>query len=336
MTHAHTQQSSKAIASAPRVSVVICAYTAVRWELTLKAIASVRRQSVPIAEIILVIDHNRALYERFCAHAPDLKVVENQQQKGLSGGRNTGIACSTGDIIGFLDDDAEADDDWIERMQGHFERTEVIGVGSRVEPSWIGVPRAWFPEEFLWVVGCTYRGLPETASPVRNLSGGSMLLRRQLFEQVGEFSHRLGRTESKLPLGGEETELCIRTQQAIPGSIFIYEPRTSIAHHVSTERMTWKYLALRCYAEGLTKATLSSMVGKGSLSSEKRQTLVVLPKGVLRGIADTLLRFDINGLARAGAIVLGFSCATLGFIIGSVLSRGSDAGGAGHEVSAGR
>ena len=320
----------------PTISIVICAYTMVRWDLTLKAIESVRRQTIAISEILLVIDHNRALFDRFRAHAPDLLVIENEQQKGLSGGRNTGILRSTGEIVGFLDDDAEANEDWAELMVAHFAQPNVIGVGSKVDPAWIGVPPAWFPDEFLWVIGCSHRGLPETTGPVRNFSGGSMMMRRQVFERAGDFSHRLGRTESKLPMGGEETELCIRAKQVMPGSVIIFESKASIAHHVSTDRMTWRYLVLRCYAEGLSKAALSNMVGYDSLSAERRQTVVVLPRGVLRGIADTVLRFDIAGILRAAAIVLGFSSAAVGFLVGRLTSKKSDVARAIHEVSAGR
>jgi len=161
-----------------------------------------------------------------------------------------------------------------------------------------------------------------------------MLIRRKVFEQAGDFSHRLGRTESKLPLGGEETELCIRAQHALPGSVFMYEPGTFITHHVSTDRMTWRYLCLRCYAEGLSKATLSGMVGQASLSAERRQTLVVLPRGAMRGLQDAVLRADLSGLGRAAAIIVGFASAAVGYAVGRLSPARSAA--TAHELSAGR
>lgn len=300
----------------PTVSVVICTYTESRWALMLEAIESVRQQTVPVDEIVVVVDHNPALLARFRAHDPALRVIENREHRGLSGGRNTGIASSSGDHVAFLDDDAVAAPDWIEKMSRHLQRPEVLGVGSRVDPAWFGAPVRWFPEEFLWVVGCTYRGLPKVAGPVRNLTGCSMLVRRTVFEQAGGFSHRLGRTTSKLPLGGEETELCIRAQQVMPGSIFMHEPETSIAHHVSTDRMTWAYLLLRCYAEGLSKATLARMIGRAKLSSERQHTMNVLPAGIAKGFGDAFLRFDLSGLARAAAITLGFTSAACGYVVG--------------------
>ena len=43
----------------------------------------------------------------------------------------------------------------------------------------------FFPAEFDWVVGCTYRGMPEEASVVRNLIGANMSFRRSALEAIG-------------------------------------------------------------------------------------------------------------------------------------------------------
>ena len=66
-------------------SVVICVYTEDRWDQICAAIQSVRAQSLPSTEIIVVVDYNQALYERLTAAMPDVTVVENTEAKGLSG-----------------------------------------------------------------------------------------------------------------------------------------------------------------------------------------------------------------------------------------------------------
>ena len=90
--------------SMPSVSVVICAHTERRWDDTLAAVASVRRQSHPAEEVIIVVDHNRSLYDRLKSVLADVIVVENCEQQGLSGGKNTGIAMASGQVVAFLDD----------------------------------------------------------------------------------------------------------------------------------------------------------------------------------------------------------------------------------------
>src|SRR5262249_31640631 len=88
------------------VSVVICAHTERRWDATLAAAASVRGQSYPAKELIVVVDHNRRLFERLKSALPEAMVTENREQQGLSGGKNTGIAMASGEVVAFLDDDA--------------------------------------------------------------------------------------------------------------------------------------------------------------------------------------------------------------------------------------
>lgn len=297
----------------PDISVVICTYTEARWTDLLKAVDSVRRQSVPCRELIIVVDHNQALLERVRKQYADATVVENQEHPGLSGARNTGAAIAKGTLIAFLDDDAIAEKDWVWELAQCFENPGLLGAGTRIDPLWENEWPAWLPEEYYWVVGCSYRGLPLTRAPIRNLSGGSMCLRREIFEVVGGFRIGIGRT-SKRPLGCEETELCIRAGQHWPQKIFLYEPGIRVHHRVSASRTRFAYFCARCYAEGQSKALVSSNVGAGDgLSSERMYVLKTLPQGVLRGLADTIFRRDPMGLARAGAIVAGLAITTAGY-----------------------
>ena len=50
--------------SSPDISVVICVYTEDRWEQICAAVQSLRVQSLPCAEIIMVVDYTPGLYER--------------------------------------------------------------------------------------------------------------------------------------------------------------------------------------------------------------------------------------------------------------------------------
>jgi glucosyl-dolichyl phosphate glucuronosyltransferase len=295
------------------VSVVICAYTEERWAALQAAVDSVRSQSVLPREIIIVADHNPALLARVREQYTDAIVVENHEPRGLSGARNSGIAAARGALIAFLDDDAIAETTWVEKLAACCEDPEVLGAGTFVEPVWETDRPAWFPEEFYWVVGCSYRGLPRTQLPVRNLTGGSMCLRREIFEIVGGFRTGIGRTSAR-PLGCEETELCIRAGQHWPHKFFLYDPRIQIQHRIPASRTCWAYFRARCYAEGQSKALVARHVGAGAgLASERTYTLKILPQGVVRGVADAVLRRDRTGLARAGAIVAGLAITTAGY-----------------------
>ncbi|MGH8921245.1 MAG: glycosyltransferase family 2 protein, partial [Actinomycetes bacterium] len=135
------------------VSVIICAYTEQRWDDLVEAVASVRRQTAPPEEILLVIDHCPALLRRAAGELDSVRVVPNHNQQGLSGARNTGLELASGEIVAFLDDDAAAAADWVARLLASYADPQVAGVGGRVRPNWHKKRPAWFPTEFDWVVG---------------------------------------------------------------------------------------------------------------------------------------------------------------------------------------
>ena len=305
----------------PDVSVVICAHTEQRWDDTLAAVASVRAQSLAARETIVVVDHNPVLYERLKSALAGVTVVENREERGLSGGKNTGVALARGEIVAFLDDDAVAEPGWLRFFADSYADPCVLGVGGLTLPLWETRRPAWFPGEFDWVVGCTYVGMPPARAPVRNLLGGNASFRREVFGVIGGFSSGIGRSAGKRPLGCEETEFCIRLGQRVRGSVLLFDHRAVIWHRVPAARCGFAYFRARCYAEGLSKALVTRSVGAADgLSSERRYTTRTLPRGVARGLADAC-RGQLTGLLRAGAIVVGLTATAAGYSAGSVRAR---------------
>lgn len=298
----------------PTFGAVICAYTLDRLDDLVEAIESLRAQRHPLDAIAIVIDHNDQLFAAIGGLYPGLTVTPNVHKRGLSGARNSGIEALDTEVIAFLDDDAAAAPDWSERIVAHYADPAVIGAGGLIRADWLTGRPAWFPEEFGWVVGCSYRGMPTQVADVRNMIGANMSLRRSAFERAGVFSTEVGRVGKK-PVGCEETELCIRAIAATGGRI-VYDPRAAVDHKVPAERATWRYFRTRCFMEGVSKAQVVRMAGAGQgLSSERVYSTRVLPAGVLRGIADPL-RGRFAGPARALAIVAGLLITTAGYVRG--------------------
>lgn len=296
------------------VSVVICAYTMARWSALGAAVRSVGEQTVPVGEIIVVVDHNDELLVHARTHLDGVRVVENTQNRGLGGARNSGVAAATGDIVAFLDDDAVATPEWIEELLWPFDRdSAVLGVGGAIEARCPTGRSAWFPREFDWVIGCTYEGMPKTVAPVRNMHGCNMAFRRGVFESIGAFA---------LGYGCDETEFCIRVARSWPGGQFLHNPRARVQHYVPPERMNWRYFLRRCYFEGGSKAVVAWLQGATEgLSSERAYVLHALPRGIVRGIVDGLIRGEIHGLLRALAIFLGLTATMAGYVMGKARLR---------------
>jgi len=177
--------------SLPEVSVVICSYSEDRWDRLIGALDSVRTQTFPPKQTIVVVDYNVDLYKRLIFTVPDAVIVENAGPKGLSGARNTGAGIAKAEIVAFLDDDAEAEPDWLERLAAMYDDPDVLAVGGRVEPLWEAGRPGYFANELDWIVGCTYRGMPKVAAEVRNVIGANMSFRASVLERVGGFNTTL-------------------------------------------------------------------------------------------------------------------------------------------------
>lgn len=292
------------------VSVVICAYTLERWQDLECAVRSALEQTLPPLEVTVVVDNNPELLAKAQAVLDGIRVVANRHGPGLSGARNTGADVSSGSILAFLDDDGIASSRWLSEHVAGYRDANVLGVGGDVTPIWRSPAPAWLPQEFYWVIGCTYTGMPVEVSPIRNPIGANMSIRADVFAGAGGFQQELGRLESggKATTGtADETEFCIRASAKYPSGRWMYQPEASIGHVVTERRTTWRYFIERCRLEGGSKALLVGLRGQSSgLASERKYVTRVLPRGVLRELRAAV-RGDHHALRRAGAICAGLA-----------------------------
>lgn len=296
-------------------SVVICAYTMERWDDLLRAVESVRRQTRPPLEIIVVIDGNEQLRGRAALELSDLAVLPNVQGAGLSGGRGTGAAAARGAIVAFLDDDAIADPNWLEELGRAYDDPHALGAGGSVEPLWTQPPPRWFPTEFNWVVGCSYTGIAHKNGRMRNPIGTNMSVRAEVLRRTGGFADELARLNRGSAMSGtaEETEFSIRAARLHPGGYWAYRPLARVHHVVPPQRATWAYFVDRCRVEGSAKAILSGLTGSDEgLRSERAYVRSVLPRSVARELASAL-RGRADGLAKAAAIAGGLAVTTFAY-----------------------
>lgn len=289
-----------------RVTVVICAYTMARWAELSLAVDQVAADPVP-HRTILVVDHNDELRERARVTWPDLTVLPNAGQQGLSAARNTALAAVDTELIAFLDDDAYPEPGWLDSLLGPFADTDVVATGGVAEPIW---PRtaapAWLPRELWWIVGCSFTGQPD-GERVRNVMGCNMAFRAAPLRAVGGFNTSMGRVGTR-PVGGEETEVCILLR---PGRV-AFTPEALVHHHVTADRVRFRYLVRRSYGEGLTKAWLAGSAAKDqALSTETGYVATVLPRAVMRGILH-----PVKGWGAAAGIVCSVGAAGVGFVRG--------------------
>src|SRR5688572_22363253 len=126
-----------------KISVVICSYN--REDYIIQAIESLYFQTLPKEQFeVLVVDNNsidntQELVTSYRQDHDDLQLVyltENHQ--GASFARNTGAAFARAELLCFMDDDAVAKSDYLERIVNFFEnRPDANGLGGRIIPQYI-------------------------------------------------------------------------------------------------------------------------------------------------------------------------------------------------------
>ncbi len=170
------------------VTVVIAAFTLDRWELLVKAVRSAAGQTLVPAQIVLCIDNNLELLERCRTEWKEplppsgvvVDVIPNEYTDHLEGRdeyqrvhgqvhggtrrfgagrvRTTGLRHASGDIVVFLDDDAEAEPDWLEKLIQPYDDDAVVAVGGESMPNFRRRAHLGFP---MSSIGCSAVRTPE-------------------------------------------------------------------------------------------------------------------------------------------------------------------------------
>ncbi|MGH1573718.1 glycosyltransferase family 2 protein [Methylobacterium sp. P31] len=242
------------------VDAIICCHTFKRWADISSAIESLRRQTLRPNSIILVVDHNNELFKKASATFTDVLVCENDRHKGLSGARNSGIARATSRFIAFLDDDAVAEEDFLDLLVDECSKHDVLGATARVEPFWLGTIPRWLPRSFYWTIGCSHHEGFEARLNVRNVSGGAAVYKREMFDDTFCFSPELGRNGTRSLLSCEETDLCIRAAKLFKGARFVFVRDAVVHHRVPAARTSFHYFLQRCFFEGVSKYRLKKSI----------------------------------------------------------------------------
>lgn len=244
-----------------KISVIVCAYDPDQYRHLEDAVKSILEQTYEDIEVIVVIDGSDELYEKikleYCGNK-NVIIHCNDSNIGLSQSRNVGIARCSGDIVAFLDDDAVARPDWIERLVNTYDRHDAIAAGGRMAPRWVTSKPSWLPPEFYWLVGVTHEGFTKEEREVRNTFGSNISFEKKVFEEIGGFDPDLGRHNNK-QIQGEETEFASRMYDTFGKRVW-YNPDAVVEHKVFAYRTDPKWLLERAFWQGYSKRVLSEII----------------------------------------------------------------------------
>lgn len=276
-------------------------------------------------ETIVGVDNNEELFRRLRTELPSqVSLVLNTGTRGCSQTRNAAISTSIGEVVASIDDDAVAEESWLENLVQPFEDPRVMAVGGKAVPAWPRKnPPFWFPEEFDFIIGCTghKKLVIQPDGQIRNVTGSNMAFRREVFEKAGLLSTGFGRTGelgmSRLSaVGGEEAELCMRIRSKIPGAKIMCKPEAVVHHKVTPRRATLKYEFDFCLREGNTRAMLRRTASEQHLGSMTAEN-VFLRRLLFISIPRKLLHFyKPSNLAQVGVIAVNLLLMGTGYFLG--------------------
>lgn len=175
----------------PKVSVVIPAYNAMIY--LSETLDSVLKQTFTDFEVLIINDGSTDSIVTWASGITDLRIrLISQENQGLPGSRNTGIAHAQGEYIAFLD----ADDLWeltkLEKQVRCFKENPTVGV---VYTWTLLIDEYSKPTGRIFASqaeGNVWRELLET-DVISN--GSSAMVRRDCFEAVGVFDRTLTSAE---------------------------------------------------------------------------------------------------------------------------------------------
>ncbi len=235
-----------------RISIVVCTYHGA--DRLRECVRSIIKQNFPAWHYeVLVINNDPSdrsvdeiverLNQEYFVDYPDHLRLIHCPFTGLSHARNAGISEARGEIVCFLDDDAQAEPGLLEWIWNAFEENTKAGViGGSIfvqipdpRPRWLkpGLEAYW--SEF----SMEENKYTEVNAWWRYPWGANWCARRKTLFEIGGFRSRYGR-RGKGFSGGEEIVAASLAQRL--GYSIAIEPRAIVNHVIDTTRFTRRHV----------------------------------------------------------------------------------------------
>jgi GT2 family glycosyltransferase len=171
-------------------------------------------------------DTSRAIADRWRARLPALRVVDASDAPGVSHARNRGASAATGEFLLFCDSDDVVMPNWMSALVKASVDADAVGGCRRVLD--------WSDAKYRRGLGDGY--LAAGITPLSSVSGGNLLVRNAIFEELGGFDENL--------TVGEDVDLGFRLQLAgrrlrfTNDAVILYRLRSSLK---ATAKQAYRY-----------------------------------------------------------------------------------------------
>jgi glycosyltransferase involved in cell wall biosynthesis len=177
-----------------------------------------------------------------------------EPKPGKSHALNAGIAATSGELVGMIDDDEEIDRSWFVRINEVFANHELDFVGGPYVPRWGAPQPSWLPSRYSGVIGALNLGperRPYGADAI--MPGGNAVVRRSTLQKLMPYSTLLG-PQGDMYLADEDTDMYFRLIAS--GAKGLYLPDLVVYHYIHPERLTKDYYRHWCFRRGISSGIL--------------------------------------------------------------------------------
>ncbi len=219
----------RAILSPARVSIIIP--TRDGFGMLRRCLTAVERSQHPDFEVLIVDNGSRDRATLALLAATRHRVLRAPGPFNFSRLNNEAVREATGRYLLFLNDDTEPlDPTWLGELEEHAQRSEVGAVGAKLLYSDDRIQHAGVAVGVGGIAGHPYRFRRHAPGSVRNVSAvtaACLMVRRDVFEEVGGFDERL-------PINSNDVDLCLRVRAR--GLLVVYTPYAVVRHYESQTR----------------------------------------------------------------------------------------------------
>ncbi len=268
------------------VSIVICTHN--RAKYVQQCLSSFTRQILMPSNVEFIVVNNNSsddteqVVAGFQNLLPGLKCV-HEKNIGLSFARNRGIHESKFDWVCYMDDDAKAHPDYMERLFELMNNHSFDGFGGMFLPWYEHSKPKWLSGDFgkMTLLRNDIGPLPKG----KTVAGGICAFKKMWLIQAGYFPTDIGMRGNIIGYG-EETILQNKMQEA--GAIIGFDPSWKIDHLVAGYKHTLKWHLKRSYGKGR-----DAQIVKGPLPFHQKIFLFI------RGVAVSTFSLLKNSLRLA-------------------------------------
>lgn len=279
------------------ISAIICTHN--RAKYLEKAIQSLVNQKTAKGNYEVIVIDNRSsdntkqIVTNFSMY-PNIRYIY-QSNLGLSYARNTGWQNAKGKYVAYLDDDAIASENWLEKILEVFDTVSPKPgcIGGVIEPIWEASRPEWLSDRLLHGLAVVnWSDKPHYLANISHewLAGTNIAFSIELIERVGGFTVGLDRKGNNLLSNGD---VSIQKKIIKAGYSCYYHPEIVVSHHIFPSRLKKNWFTRRYYWQGISDSVMQileespSIIDRLKLGTSKSMALLQSPRTLINLLLPT-------------------------------------------------